>query len=417
MASMAKGSAKRNGKGVYDALIAGGGMVGLTLGIGLASCGLKAAVVDAMKPKTQLDPTFDGRSSAIAYASQRMLEAIGIWKHIGDRAEPIRDIRVSERGSRLFVHFDSRAAGKKPMGFMVENRHFRHALHKRRAELKALDFIAPAKVEGFTARPGFGEVELSEGKNLKTALCAAAEGRGSALREAAGLTQTRLDYGQAAIVATIKHTLPHHGIAHEKFFPEGPFAILPLKRNHASLVWSTRREHAPVIMALSQAAFEAELQARIGGFLGEIKALPGRWQFPLGFQLSDRYTAERLVLVGDAAHGIHPIAGQGLNMGFRDIAALVEVLVKAKALGEDLGSLPVLERYVRWRRTDNYLLSVITDTLTRGFSNDIAPVKLARGLGLGISHRIPPLKRFFVNHARGTLGKLPALLEGERPRP
>lgn len=414
---MAKPRGKKAAQPRYDVAVAGGGMVGLTLGIGLAACGLRAAVVDAMKPKTQLDPVFDGRSSAIAYASQRMLDALGIWKHIGGKAGPIRDIRVSERGSRLFVHFDSRAAGNKPMGYMVENRHLRHALHTRRAELDNLDFIAPAKVEGLTAHPGFGELELSGGRRLKAALCAAAEGRGSRLREAAGLTQTRLDYDQTAIVATIRHTLPHHGIAHEKFFPEGPFAILPLKDNHASLVWSTRRENAPVIMGLSQSAFEAELQARIGGFLGEVKALPGRWQFPLSFQLSDRYTAERLVLVGDAAHGIHPIAGQGLNMGFRDIAALIEVLVKARALGEDLGSPPVLERYVRWRRTDNYMLAAITDTLTRGFSNDIAPLRLARGLGLGISHRIAPLKRFFVNHARGTLGKLPALLEGERPRP
>lgn len=400
----------------FDAVISGGGLVGLTLGQALAAIGLRVAVVDAAEPKTQLDPVFDGRSTAIAYASQQMLQAIGLWRHVADAASPITDIRVSDAGSFFFVHFEAKDAGGKPMGFMVENRHLRWGLHRRRVELANLAFMAPRRVVAVTPHPADAEVELDDGTILKTKLAVAAEGRSSQLRDHAGIAVTGWDYGQTAIVATFRHQRPHHGIAHEKFFPEGPFALLPLRNNHCSLVWSATSGYAPVVMGLSKPAFEAELQSRIGGFLGAIDALPGRWSFPLSYQRADRITAERLALIGDAAHAIHPIAGQGLNMGFRDIAALTEVLAGARARGEDLGAGPVLERYARWRRTDNLALGAVTDGLTRLFSNRNPVLKALRGMGLGVSNRVPPLKKFFVRHARGTLGKLPKLLEGELPK-
>jgi 2-octaprenyl-6-methoxyphenol hydroxylase len=412
---MGSRKAKPRGARVFDVVISGGGLVGLTLGETLAVLGLEVAVIDAVEPKTQLDPVFDGRSTAIAYASQRLLEAVGFWKHVAAVAEPITDIRVSDAGSFLFVHFGPKDAGGKPMGFMVENRHLRHGLHRRRKELANLTFLAPRRVSAFVPKGAFGDVHLDDGGVLKTRLAVAAEGRNSRLRDQAGLTTTSWDYGQTAIVATFKHALAHGGIAHEKFFPDGPFALLPLRDNHCSLVWSATSDYAPVVMGLGKEAFEAELQDRIGGFLGAIDALPGRWSFPLSYQRVDRMCAERLVLIGDAAHAIHPIAGQGLNMGFRDVAALAEVLAKAKARGEDLGSDAVLESYARWRRTDNLTLGAVTDGLTRLFSNRNPALKGLRGAGLGLANRIPPLRKFFVRHARGTLGKLPRLLEGELP--
>jgi len=400
---------------VFDAVVSGGGLVGLALGEALAVLGLDVAVVDAAVPKTQLDPRFDGRSTAIAFASQQMLHAIGLWRHLADFASPITDIRVSDAAAHVFVHFDPKDAEGKPMGFMVENRHLRFGLHRRSRELSNLTFLAPRRVTEFRPGPSHGEILLDDGVILRTKLAVAAEGRNSELRDRAGIAVTSWDYGQTAIVATFRHELSHRGIAHEKFFPDGPFALLPLRDNHCSLVWSAKSGYAPVIMGLEKKAFEAELQNRIGGFLGEIDALPGRWSFPLSYQRAEGMIARRLVLVGDAAHAIHPIAGQGLNLGLRDVAALAEVLFRARARGEDVGSPPVLERYQRWRRTDHLALGAVTDGLTRLFTNRNPVLKTLRGGGLGLSNRIRPLKKFFVRHARGTLGKLPKLLEGELP--
>lgn len=408
--------AKRNQKEKpYDVVISGGGMVGMTLGCGLAACGIKAAVVDREKPTVQMDPTFDGRSTAIAFASYRMLEAIGFWKHVEKYAQAMEDIHVSDKGSVFFVHFAAQDSGNHPMGFMVENRHIRMALAKRAKELKALTLIAPDSIDTHTKSPAGVSLTLKSGKKLKAPLLVSAEGRNSALREAAGIHLNKWSYKQTGIVATIKHTLPHLGIAHEKFFPEGPFAILPLTGNRSSLVWSTREDYAPVILDLSDRAFEAEVAKKVGGFLGEVKVIGPRWSFPLSFMMAERATDERLALVGDAGHAIHPIAGQGLNMGFRDVAALIEILVTAKANGEDLGSAMVLERYDRWRRTDNVTLGAATDALTRLFSNNFPPVRLLRDVGLGLVQKSPPAKKFFVSHARGTLGNLPSLLRGELP--
>ena len=387
----------------------------MTLACGLAACGLSVAVIDAVRPQTQLAKTFDGRASAIAFASYRMLDAIGFWKFVAGDAQPIEQIRVSDKGSFLFVHFGDEDSANKPMGYMLENRHIRKGLYDRAAELKNLKLIAPETVQSFEGLENGVSINLASGKKITASLLVAAEGRNSSLRDQAGIATNEWTYDQSGIVATIKHELPHLGIAHEKFFPEGPFAILPLTKNRASLVWTTKTKFTPMIMEFPDDVFEREVQEKVGDFLGNVKVTGPRWSYPLSFLMAERYTDKRLAVVGDAAHGIHPIAGQGLNLGFRDIAALVEVLAGARRNGEDIGSSQVLSRYEKWRRTDNVMLGAITDGLNRLFSNSAPPIKLARNAGLGLVNKSPEMKKFFVSHARGTFGKLPSLLKGEMP--
>lgn len=401
---------------VFDVVVSGGGLIGLTLGEALAAHDLKVAVVDASEPITKIAEEFDGRCTAISYASQQMMSAIGLWQHLEQVASPITDIHVSDAGSSFFVHFNQTDAGNSPMGFMIENRFLYSALYRRCQELKNLSLFAPHKVVSSNPKQEISEVGLAEGLILQAPLIVSAEGRHSALRDASGISVLKWNYNQTAVVATFRHELPHHGIAHEKFFPDGPFALLPLRDKICSLVWSAQSEYASVIMNLSKQDLEAELYNRMGHFLGKIDVLPRRWSYPLSYQRSDKITAERLALVGDAAHAIHPIAGQGLNMGLRDVAALTEILATAKFLGEDLGSAQVLERYSRWRRTDNLVLGVVTDGLTRIFSNRNPLLRILRSSGLGLANRIPSLRKFFVQHARGTFGHLPKLLQDHYPK-
>ncbi len=411
-----------------EVLISGGGMVGLSLGIALADAGMDVAVVDRADPKALLAAPYDGRSSAIALGSQQVFAGIGVWDGMADHAAPILDIRVSDgrvgrAASSLFLHYDHRdMAGQvqdaAPMGYIVENRAIRGALHARAARLARLRLVAPASIETLTREAEGVAAVLDDGRRLRARLAIAAEGKASPLRAAAGICVLRWDYPQCGIVCTVAHEKPHHGVAHENFLPSGPFALLPMTDgpdggHRSSLVWTERREAAPAMMALGGEDFARELMRRYGDGLGSLREVGGRWSYPLGLMHAERYVDQRLALIGDAAHVIHPIAGQGLNLGLRDVAALAETLMDARRLGLDLGSAEVLARYQRWRRFDNTLLMVVTDGLNRLFSNDLPPIRLARDVGLAAVDRLPPLKRFFMRHAMGMVGDLPRLTRGQ----
>ena len=397
----------------FDLLISGAGVVGMTLAYSLASQGLKVAIVDTLDIEKSLGDEFDGRSYAISYAPYVMLKTIGLWDKIGAEAQPINEIHVTDGESPVFLHFDQRELGDGPLGQMVEVRHIRSGLYDAIKDHENITLFCPDKILASENLSEHVKIDLESGVTLTASLLVSAEGRGSTLREQNDIKVRVWDYKQAGIVTTVEHELPHQGIAHEKFFPSGPFAILPLKDNRSSIVWCEPPERAKTIIGLSERSFNAELSKKFGSFLGEVKSLGQRWAYPLTMQLADDYTAARFCLIGDAVHGIHPIAGQGFNLGLRDIAALSEVLVDAHRLGGDIGSELVLERYVSWRRTDNNILALGMDGLTRLFSNDNALVTFARRAGIAAVEELPEVKKFFMSHARGTVGKLPKLLKGE----
>jgi 2-octaprenyl-6-methoxyphenol hydroxylase len=398
-----------------ELLVAGGGLNGLLLGIACADAGLQVAVVDRQDAATMLDEKFDGRTSAIAYGSKLVLDGVGLWKAIEDEAEPIREIRVADDDSPLFLHYDYRdLSSEAPLGYIVENRVLRRALFDRARDLPRLQLLTPRVVGGVTADDGGTVATLGDGGQLRARLVVAADGRESPLRRAAGIRTVEWRYRQIGIVVTVAHERPHAGIAIEHFLPAGPFAILPMTGNRSSIVWTEDAALAPHIVALPDAEFAVELAARFGDFLGAIEPVGPRWAYPLSLMQAERYIDRRLALVGEAAHVIHPIAGQGLNVGIRDIAALAEAVIDARRLGLDIGDESVLERYQRWRRLDAVLLAGVTDGLNRLFSNTIVPVKLARDLGLAAVNRLPPLKRLLMQHAMGTLGDRPRLARGEK---
>lgn len=398
-------------------VIAGGGMVGLTLSLALAQGGLETLLADPLPLSKALAAEFDGRVSAISYSSARMLDVLGVWRTLRKDAEPIRDILVTdakmgEPPSPLSLHFDHREIGE-PMGYIVENRHIRAALLDAAASLDALEIANPERVGGFVRGPQYVEVYLESGRTVRPSLFIAAEGRDSPSREQAGIGMISWSYPQRGIVTTVEHERAHNGTAYEHFLPSGPFAILPMTGNRSSLVWTEREEAADTILQLPQADFEAEIARRFGAHLGTTRAQGPRWSYPLNFHLARDYVRPRFALVGDAAHGIHPIAGQGLNLGFKDVAVLSEVLLDAARLGLDFGLADVLHRYERWRRFDSFVLAAATDVLNRLFSNDMTPVRFVRDLGLGIADAIAPARRFFMRDAGGTAGHLPRLLRGE----
>jgi 2-octaprenyl-6-methoxyphenol hydroxylase len=396
-----------------DLLIIGGGLVGGPLACALASAGLSVVVADHEEPARTLSAAFDGRASAVALAPQRALAALGLWEAIAPHAAAIEEIRVSDGPSPLFLHYDHRALGDAPFGWIVENRAIRHAIQDRLPRLPAARLFAPAAVQSLERGAARVTARLTDGTRLSAALVVAADGRGSPTRRQAGIGLTRWDYGQTAIVCTVGHARPHRQIAQEHFLPAGPFAILPLPGNRSSVVWTEKSALVPAILAQDDGDFLSELHSRFGDFLGALSLEGPRFAYPLSLQVADAYTAPRLALVGDAAHGMHPVAGQGMNMGLRDVAALAEVLVDAHRLGLDIGSPSVLERYARWRRFDNLLMLGLTDGMVRLFSNDLPPLRLARDLGLAAVNRLPGLKRLFMRHAMGLVGDLPRLLKGE----
>jgi 2-octaprenyl-6-methoxyphenol hydroxylase len=408
----------------FDVVVIGGGLVGLTLARALGSAGLAIAVVDREPPARAADDAFDGRASAIAWGSAQALTGLGLWEHLAPHAEAIRDIRVSDGASLLFLHYDHRDAGlaasgqPAPLGFIIENRFIRRALYAAIAGTNTVELMAPAEVAVLDRGAAHVEAALTDGRRIRASLAVACDGRESPLRAAAGIETVRWRYDQTGIVAAIGHTRPHHGIAHERFLSAGPFAVLPLPdspagEHRSSIVWTERAALAPLMLALPDDQFAAEIARRFGDGLGEIRVTGPRWSYPLGLVHAKRYAAQRLVLAGDAAHAIHPIAGQGLNLGLRDVAALAECIVDAARLGLDIGLGDALARYERWRRFDNLLLAATTDGLNRLFSNNVPPVRLLRDVGLGLVNRVPAVKRLFMRHAMGMLGDLPRLVRGE----
>lgn len=394
----------------YDVIIAGAGLVGSALALGLAQAGMKVAVIDPLPEAAQLNATFDGRVSAIAIASTRVLDAVGAWKYAKEYAEPIFDIRVLDGDSSLYVHFDHTDVGTEPFGYMVENQKIRLALFTALKDEKHIHFIAGDSVASYAVDGATVTATLGSGTTLEGSLIVAADGRLSSLRSQTGLPHRVVEYGQTAIVCTIKHSNPHYGVALERFLPPGPFAVLPMTGQRSCIVWTEKTHYAPHIMGLSDADFLAELHKRMGPYWGSVEVEGKRYSYPLRLMYAKEMVAERFALIGDAAHGIHPIAGQGVNLGYRDVAALVELLAGQHALGLDVGDAALLQRYAAWRFGDSVSMTIFTDLLDRLFSNDIPGIRLARKLGLGIVNHAPFLKKRLMKRAMGVMDSSPRML-------
>jgi len=399
-----------------DVLIAGGGFAGLTLAVALRQALGRAFSVTVADPTLGTSHADDERASAIVAAARRLFETIGVWNRVADEAQPILDMVVTD--SRLndamrptFLTFAGEVEPGEPFAHMVDNRRLVAALAQK-ARDAGVDLRTGAVADFAVASDGI-RVEFRDGNALRARLLVAADGARSTIRGRAGIATHGWTYGQSAIVINVEHERDHHGRAEEHFLPAGPFAILPLKGRRASIVWTETTPEAERIMALPDDAFHAELEQRFKLHLGDIKAVGKRRAHPLGFFIARAFVADRIALIGDAAHLIHPIAGQGLNMGLKDVAALAEVIVDAARLGLDPGSPDILERYQRWRRFDTMAMGVATDGLNRLFSNRSDILRFARDVGLGLVDRLPGLKRLFIREAAGLVGEVPKLLRGE----
>jgi 2-octaprenyl-6-methoxyphenol hydroxylase len=398
-----------------DVIILGGGLVGLALAAALDASGLSAVIVDPADPEARKDARFDGRTSALSSSSKRMFDTIGISEHFPVPGCPIRRIEVADGLERGGLSFDP-ADDDEPLGWMNENRHLHAALLARANAGRNISLLwksSPARVD----RSEHGvTVQLEDGRQVGGPLLIAAEGRNSPMREAAGIRVARWKYDHAAIVSTLRHERPHDNVAYEIFYPAGPFALLPMTDDEgghrSAIVWSVKAADGPGLLSLSDADFAAEAEAAMGGFLGRVELLAPRSSYPLGFHHAARITDHRLALVGDAAHGIHPIAGQGVNLGYRDAAALAQVLVEGARLGLDLGDRQLLDRYQRWRSLDTFMVSLATDGLTRIYGIPGKTASRVRRFGMGLIDRIGPVKDRLMAEARGTSGDLPLLLRG-----
>ena len=394
----------------YEIAIVGGGMTGLALAIALGKENISTLMIDRVAFDQQQLPEFDGRVSAISLGSRRIMENLGVWEAMLPHAEPILDIRVHEAGGFGHVHYDHTKAGNEPMGHIIENRHSRMALAKEVSRYASVEILAPASVEEIEHSEKTGiTLTLDKGKQIHASLLVAADGKFSKLRGWAEIESVYRDYAQTAIVATIKHSEPHHGVALERFFANGPFAVLPMQGSQSSLVWVEPTATAKALLALPEAELLPYLEEKMQGYLGEISFASRCWSYPLTAQLAKNFTAKNFALLGDAAHGIHPIAGQGVNLGFRDVAVLAEVLTQAKKAGQPLGSSAVLEHYQQWRRFDAAAMFGATDGLTHLFSNDNPVLSLARNTGFALVNQWPALRDNFMRQAMGTQGDLPPL--------
>jgi 2-octaprenyl-6-methoxyphenol hydroxylase len=397
-------------------VICGGAFAGLALAVALRQgLGADTPVIVA-DPALSHRPSRDPRATAIVAACRRLFETLGAWEHVAPTAQPILDMVVTDSKLEdamrpVFLTFAGDVEPGEPFAHMVENRHLIDALVAR-AEAEGVDLRATA-VTSYDSRADGIDVTLADGSRIEASLLVAADGARSKLRERAGIATHGWDYDQSGIVVTVGHERDHQGRAEEHFLPAGPFAILPLTGKRSSLVWTERRAEAARIIALSDEEFHGELEQRFGLHLGEVRALDKPRAFPLSYFVARSFIAERMALVGDAAHVIHPIAGQGLNLGLKDVAALAEVVVDAARLGIDLGQTDVLERYQRWRRFDTMAMGLATNSLNFLFSNKSTLLRTVRDIGLGLVDRAPPLKSLFIRQAAGLSGEVPRLLKGE----
>lgn len=398
-----------------DLIIVGGGLNGPALALAAAQQGMRVTIVDSLPVDRRKKADFDGRAYALSLVSTRLLRAIGVWDQIADDAQPMLEIKVTdgragEGPSPWMLHFDHAEIEEGPMGYLVEDRHL------RRAFLDAMDADASiTHIAGETVVSQdiseHASVTLANGEMLSGRLLIGCDGRKSGTATRADIKRTGWGYGQTAVVCAVGHEHPHGGIAHQFFMPNGPLAILPLTGNRSSIVWSESDSRAHELISLEDDEFLDALRPAFGSFLGELSLTGQRFTYPLGLTLANAYIADRVALVGDAAHGVHPIAGQGLNAGLRDVGALVDVLSKARQQGEDIGNPLVLKRYETWRRFDATKLAVATDTFNRLFSNDNPLIRAARDLGMGMVNAAPGLRRSFMREAAGLNGQLPSLMK------
>ncbi len=393
----------------YNAIIVGGGMTGLAAATALGRQKLKVAVIDRDNLQSQQLPEFDGRVSAISLGSRHILENLGAWGNMLPHAQPILDIRVHEAGGFGHVHYDHKTVGDDPMGHIIENRHIRSALLSAVAAQDSVTVHAPTQWETVEFSDNSVSLNLSNGQTIAAPLLIAADGKFSKLREKMKLPVIKRDYEQTAIVATIKHSQPHQGVALERFFTQGPFAVLPMKGNRASLVWVEAPATAKAICALPSAQVLPYLQEKMQGYLGEVELDSQLWSYPLTAVMAKDAVAQRSLLLGDSAHAIHPIAGQGVNLGFRDVAVLDEIVAEAKKLGQDIGANATLAKYQQWRRFDTAAMLGATDGLNNLFSNNNTAVSLIRNSGFALVNQWPSVRDTLMKHAMGTQGDLPNL--------
>ncbi|MCI5048958.1 MAG: 2-octaprenyl-6-methoxyphenyl hydroxylase [Rickettsiales bacterium] len=393
-----------------DIAIIGAGLVGSAMALACAKRGFSVALIDREDAKHQQERGYDGRASAIALGSQRVLESVGVWQHITE-AEPILHIRVCDQDVPAHVDYHYQDVGEEPFGHIIENRLIRKALQKAVEAESEIELVAPTTCEQIETTGSHAELKLSDGTNIKANLLLVADGKLSHTRKMLGIDVKISEYGQTAMVCTIAHSNPHNGLALERFLPAGPFAMLPMTEGRSNIVWTESDEMAAHVMSLNEGAFIEELQLRAGDYLGDVSLAGPRFTYPLKLLRAAEITRPRIALIGDAAHAIHPIAGQGVNLGYRDVAVMADLITDQAKLGLDIGSGTVLDHYARWRELDITSMASVTDGLNRLFSNNWLPVKLARNIGLSVVNRTKPLKSFLMRDAMGLNGDLPSMMQ------
>lgn len=398
-----------------DIIIVGGGLNGSLMAIAAANIGFSTIVLDSKDNEASVENRFDGRSYALALSSVRLLKNLDIFKDIIDKSQPILDIKILDgklvQGpSQFSLHFDNNEIHDGPMGQMVEDRFIRKALFTKINKNEQIDYKFNSKVTEHKKQSGYISVTLDNGKKLDTKLLVGADGRNSELANRAEIKKSGWKYNQSALVCAIEHEADHNGVAWQYFMPSGPLAVLPMTGKRSCIVWTEQNANAKAINLFDETRYTKILAARLGNFLGKFKIIGDRHTYPLELSIADQFIDERLALIGDAAHSVHPIAGQGLNAGFKDIAVLAHIIQDAHNRGEDLGSLGVLKRYEEWRRFDSAQLAYSTDLFNKLFSNENEALRLARNIGLKLLDSIPVAKRNIIKEAAGITGELPRLM-------